>query len=87
MSEGMSASLRAHSMVLKGVRQGNPPEDIRRQRLFVGWRRHSRMAHLLDHYARPCDPDEPVICFDVDSAQLLGRVLVPLPFQPGRAAL
>ena len=31
----MSTSLRAHSKILKVVRQANPQEDLRRQRVFA----------------------------------------------------
>lgn len=30
-----------------------------------------RMEHLLDLYAQPCDPAEPILCFDEKSKQLL----------------
>lgn len=37
-----------------------------------------RMYDLLDLYARPYDPKEPVVCFDEKSKQLLGHVQEPL---------
>lgn len=43
----------------------------------------ARMYELLDLYARPFDPREPVVCVDEKSLQLLGHSRPPLPMSPG----
>jgi hypothetical protein len=45
-----------------------------------------RMYELLELYARPHDPREPVICMDEKSKQLLRETRQPLPGKPGIAA-
>jgi hypothetical protein len=45
-----------------------------------------RMYELLDLYARPHDPNEPVICLDEKCKQLLRETRRPLPAQPGKPA-
>jgi hypothetical protein len=45
-----------------------------------------RMYDLLDLYARPYDPCEPVICLDEKSKQLLRETRRPLPAKPGTPA-
>jgi DDE superfamily endonuclease len=42
-----------------------------------------RMYELLDLYARPYNPGEPVICLDEKSKQLLRETRGPLPAKPG----
>ena len=45
------------------------------------------MAHMedvLDLYAKPYDPQRPVVCFDETSTQLLVDVRPPLPAEPGQ---
>ena len=42
------------------------------------------MEDVLDVYAAPDDPDEPLVCMDESSIQLLGHVRPPLPMRPGR---
>jgi hypothetical protein len=42
-----------------------------------------RMYALLDLYAKPFRANEPVICVDEKSKQLLGEVRTPLPMKPG----
>ena len=42
-----------------------------------------RMYDLLDLYARPFQPEEPVVCLDEKSKQLLKDSRTPLPIQPG----
>lgn len=42
-----------------------------------------RMYDLLDLYARPFHPREPVVCLDEKSKQLLGDSRPPLPAKPG----
>ncbi len=44
------------------------------------------MEDVLDVYARPPDPQRPVVCLDETSRQLLGDVRPPLPPAPGRVA-
>lgn len=44
------------------------------------------MYDLLDLYARPYQPLEPVVCVDEKSKQLLCDTRSPLPMQPGRPA-
>ena len=45
-----------------------------------------RMYELLDLYARPHDPREPVICLDEKCKQLLRETRRPLPAKPGTVA-
>ena len=45
-----------------------------------------RMYDLLDLYARPFNPKEPVVCLDEKSKQLLKDSRPPLPAQPGSPA-
>jgi hypothetical protein len=45
-----------------------------------------RMYDLLDLYARPYDPREPMICLDEKSKQLLRETRRPLLAKPGTAA-
>ena len=42
-----------------------------------------RMYDLLDLYARPFRPEEPVVCLDEKSKQLLWDSRTPLPIRPG----
>ena len=42
------------------------------------------MEDILDQYARPYDPRQPLLCYDERPCQLLGDVLVPLPMEPGQ---
>ncbi len=44
-----------------------------------------RMYDLLNLYARPFRPEEPVVCVDEKSKQLLKDSRAPLPMRPGRA--
>lgn len=43
-----------------------------------------RMYGLLDLYARPYNKNEPVICIDEKSKQLLEQTRAPLPASPGK---
>lgn len=43
-----------------------------------------RMYDLLDLYALPYNPDEPVVCVDEKSKQLLAAKLPDIPLRPGR---
>ena len=43
----------------------------------------ARMYELLDLYARPFNPREPVVCIDEKSLQLLGHSRAPLPMSAG----
>jgi hypothetical protein len=45
-----------------------------------------RMYALLELYARPYQPDEPVVCVDEKSKQLLQQTRVPLAARPGTVA-
>lgn len=45
-----------------------------------------RMAAVLALYARPYNPQEPVICLDEKSKQLLAQTRQALPLQPGTVA-
>ena len=45
-----------------------------------------RMEALLALYARPYNPQEPVVCLDEKSKQLLAQTRQALPLQPGAAA-
>jgi hypothetical protein len=42
------------------------------------------MEDILDQYARPYDPRQPLLCYDERPCQLLGDVLLPLPMEPGK---
>lgn len=42
------------------------------------------MEDVLDVYARPYDPQRPVVCMDETSKQLLADTRTPLPLQPGQ---
>jgi hypothetical protein len=42
-----------------------------------------RMMDILEVYERPYNPQEPVICFDEKSMQLLAHVREPIPAAPG----
>ena len=44
------------------------------------------MYDLLDLYARPFHPSEPVVCLDEKNKQLLGDSRPPLPSKPGSVA-
>lgn len=46
----------------------------------------TRMYDLLDLYERPLNLDEPVICIDEKSLQLLAHSRAPLPMRAGRTA-
>ena len=43
-----------------------------------------RMADVLDLYAKPYDPERPVVCFDEQPRQLIAEVRTPVPAAPGR---
>ncbi len=43
------------------------------------------MEDVLDLYAQPYDPKQPVVCFDEKPYQLIGDVRHPLPMKPGQA--
>ena len=43
-----------------------------------------RMYHLLALYQRPLRSDEPVVCIDEKSLQLLAHSRTPMPMKPGR---
>ena len=44
----------------------------------------TRMYDLLELYAKPYDPEYPVICIDEKSKQLLGENKSPIPMKPGK---
>ena len=44
----------------------------------------ARMEDVLDLYAEPPNPKQPVICFDESPPQLIGEVRQPLPAEPGK---
>lgn len=44
------------------------------------------MEDVLDVYHRPYDVEEPLVCLDEASKQLIGEVRTPLPVQPGQIA-
>ena len=43
----------------------------------------ARMEDVLDVYARPRDPEVPVVCMDEKPYQLLGHAREPIPAAPG----
>lgn len=42
------------------------------------------MEDVLDLYARPYDPEQPVVCFDERPCQLIGDTRVTVPPKPGQ---
>jgi hypothetical protein len=42
------------------------------------------MEEVLDVYAEPVDPQEPLVCMDEASKQILGDVVEPLAMEPGK---
>jgi DDE superfamily endonuclease len=44
------------------------------------------MEEVLDLYARPLNPDEPLVCMDEASKELHAHATPPLPVAPGRPA-
>lgn len=42
------------------------------------------MEDVLDLYMQPEEPDQPVVCFDESSKQLIGETRTPLPAEPGQ---
>jgi len=44
----------------------------------------ARMEDVLDLYAEPHDPKQPVVCFDESPTQLIGEVRSPIPSRPGQ---
>jgi hypothetical protein len=42
------------------------------------------MEHILDLYQRPYNEQEPVVCVDEKSKQLIAEVREPLPMEPGK---
>ena len=45
----------------------------------------AHMEDVLDLYAKPYDPQTPVVCFDETSTHLLADVRLPLPAEPGQS--
>lgn len=45
------------------------------------------MEDVLEIYARPYDPNFPVVCMDESSVQLIGEVQEPIPAAPGHPEL
>ncbi len=45
------------------------------------------MEDVLEVYARPYDPNLPVVCMDESSIQLIGEVQEPIPAAPGHPEL
>lgn len=43
------------------------------------------MENVLAVYKRPYDAEQPVVCFDEKSKQLVGEVATPIPAAPGRS--
>lgn len=46
----------------------------------------AQMEEVLDVYAAPADPLEPLVCMDEAAKQLLGHAVEPLPTRPGTDA-
>ncbi len=42
------------------------------------------MENVLEVYKRPYDPQNPVVCFDEQSKQLVGEITPPIPAEPGQ---
>ena len=45
-----------------------------------------RMEDLLDLYAEPDDPQQPILGFDERPCQLIGDTVMPLPMTPGQSS-
>src|SRR5207248_1204230 len=45
-----------------------------------------KMFDVLNVYARPYDPQKPVVCIDEKSKQLLGDTRIPVKTKPGKLA-
>lgn len=45
------------------------------------------MEDILDVYARPYDPEYPLVCMDESSVQLIGEAHPPIPAAPGHPKL
>jgi hypothetical protein len=43
-----------------------------------------RMEDVLDLYAKPYDPQRPVVCFDEQPRQLIAEIRLPMPAASGR---
>ena len=41
------------------------------------------MENTLEAYKRPYDPENPLVCFDEKSKQLVGEIATPIPAAPG----
>lgn len=41
------------------------------------------MEKILDLYAQPYDPKNPLVCLDERPCQLIGNTVVPIPMKPG----
>lgn len=46
----------------------------------------ARMYGLLQLYSRPHQAEEPAVCLDEKSTQLLAHSRTPIPMQPGKPA-
>jgi transposase len=44
----------------------------------------ARMEDVLEQYAKPHNPRQPVVCFDESPTQLIGEVRTPIPVRPGQ---
>lgn len=44
----------------------------------------ARMENVLEQYAKPHDPKQPVVCFDESPTQLIGEARTPIPARPGQ---
>lgn len=90
--------LLAGEMVKLTEHQGLSRETVRRRLAendLKPWRRDmwcipkvdaeyvARMEDVLDLYAEPADPKNPVVCFDESPTQLIGEVRQPIPAVPG----
>jgi hypothetical protein len=42
------------------------------------------MEDVLEVYARPYDPKQPVVCLDEKNKELHGHIREPLPPEPGK---
>ena len=51
-----------------------------RKRVVNSW---AAMEDILDVYLRPYDPNQPVVCMDETSKQLIADIRIAIPAQPG----
>jgi transposase len=95
-----TTQLLADRLVEQGVVDGVSDETVRRSLKEEGikpWLRKCwciptagsefvwHMEDILSLYSEPYDPEQPLICFDEQSVQLIAETRCPIPVKPGKA--